>query len=987
MSDVIRFTYDINTERSINDISDIYDTYELLKNYFKEPVEIKDVDCSKSIQRGENKGLSNPYIMEFMQFISKPEHITKAISMILWIDTFHDFKVSRNERTQKYNDLINTLIFFYKEKNYHNNININENSYSIDPTTKKYNEYCEDAFYTISTIYRDSFYDYTKMYKIGNNNKFIFPKFNDGVKNTILKECYEYDKTNHNICARILYQMSLVVMNYDFEEELLYSYILLNFFNDSEYRFYINKDKLIDKLRKILHTSFSEEMIPYYSRDTDIKKSIKSLEKGYQIILPASIMDANKQNSSSDPTDFTNLKTIIKYACKEDLTYEFIKNDCILNIYDDPINNNENFLKLNCICNSSECSSIIKCDENIYNIEKKIDSWSTKSIFVKEKFKNEYIDKNYFEKYPSVKDYYKDKKLIRNGFSVDLIYQFVIRELYDKQDVWKKGTSGESRYTTLDCEIFDKIMCLKRLGDYGQIMQCKQLNIPLFTDDNMQILVCLITRTSVVWSPVDKLLFYKGTNTNNKICVNNKIINNKYENDLFISSIPIKYREPLKFFEFDLNENNVRRIPLYRLNNEDNNKFVHLNNSTIYPISFNCKDIDVIKLKPKLYKRLKDDKSIREDKYKYNFNEYLLEKTNYNSNIDREINKKKDEISKKGIIQKTKEVLELENDLTILQNNINDIKKDIIEKEQILEIYKIPIDENFDLWVSKNFQDKLNRYKPSNKKDLPQAINLVTEQIKVSNNKLTTYIDEFSLLKNKLNEEENKNKEEENKNKEEINELENEINQLQQQKNKNLLENISYLIPEEIIEDEDEKMQESDEHELSSIFSDMEITEDINKLQKQKAEQIKEQRKKREEKKREEQKKKKIEQIRKKEEPIIKKKDRSIKYTEKQKKDFIESIFKLKDNLKEAALVYESGNYDLKKPFYNNVRNNLLNCKTLEEFINSFNINSDCSSKEILNKQSMDYTSSQYIKILKKKLNKRLPHRSKNKIKKHRKYH
>ena len=85
----------------------------------------------------------------------------------------------------------------------------------------------------------------------------------------------------------------------------------------------------------------------------------------------------------------------------------------------------------------------------------------------------------------------------QSGFSPKLITTQIIVLLCKKQK--------------LTCAQLDFWFSLKRIGDYGQILQAKQLGIPLFTDDKMQILLSLATRTSSVFSIDDtKAIWYSG---------------------------------------------------------------------------------------------------------------------------------------------------------------------------------------------------------------------------------------------------------------------------------------------------------------------------------------------------------------------------------------------------------------------------------------------------------------------------------------------
>jgi hypothetical protein len=76
----------------------------------------------------------------------------------------------------------------------------------------------------------------------------------------------------------------------------------------------------------------------------------------------------------------------------------------------------------------------------------------------------------------------------------------------------KRNTETTHNYLSpMSCKELDFWVALKRIGDFGQILQCKQLGIPLFTDDSMQILISIAACSSVVFT-IDnfKVLYYKG---------------------------------------------------------------------------------------------------------------------------------------------------------------------------------------------------------------------------------------------------------------------------------------------------------------------------------------------------------------------------------------------------------------------------------------------------------------------------------------------
>ncbi len=520
-------------------------------------------------------GIGNAFILEFLEFIKEQPDL--AIPMLLWIDTFHDFTQLRDIKSleeYKYDIAsINNVLDFYLKKVQNNwasgekNYKINKQTYTItnNDIDAGIKGKIENKHYSISKCFRDSFFQYqdTKGESMGieiklseKNPKFVFYPFHEDVKYTLLKDCYNWDKKNNekyenelsyqNRCARILYQISLIIYDEStsFEPLLLYSYILYNF------RMYDDKltyDSISSKLSKAVITSITEEgILPSYAKDVDTKKTSSVFEKTKLVILPSSLFDQNKSNSSNSSKNFVNIyKTTVPFAGYNDFIYEYhntFPKSCFLkvstkfiidpntipqdiqiynsckgkdkDIFDDSIivTNNlgidttytiKNFAKYinndgNFVADSTNNSLSIQNGNQLKDaIEKFVKS-------IKQKISNksliEYAQNDNIENPPSF--------IYKEGFSVKEINLRIMCEIISR--IYQHSGTWEYTYSLLPAYEFDKYMSLKRIGDYAQILQCKQLGIPLITDDNMQILLSIASCSSVIWTPSDKLLYYNG---------------------------------------------------------------------------------------------------------------------------------------------------------------------------------------------------------------------------------------------------------------------------------------------------------------------------------------------------------------------------------------------------------------------------------------------------------------------------------------------
>ena len=506
-------------------------------------------------------------ILEYFCVIK--QNPTIALPTLLWIDTFHDFKDKRVSSER--NKIIDYLCFRLNKGKHFLNIKgsnpKSKDSYRYYPNLKTKVSHS----YNISKLYQTSFFTFNKNYDVTG--------FKEDVKYTVLKECLTYK--NKSELASLLYDVSTILINKidSFESDFLHAYLIFNF------NFDISQPlNTIEQLKFISWNQISSDNIPHYAKDVD--KGSGNFLRGTEIIIPASLFDANTSNSSSDRNDFVNIThTRIPLANGYDFVYDYIQNKCELIL---GYSNQDKTHKLTTLSNSN-CGEYEEDDEDKDDNED--DNDNVKDKVKKPKIKNEDdvldVDKqgilDYKEK--SVYDN-EEKKWVKSEGGVYLVNWKKTKKYKDIEPTWeprsnltiplientlefyikslstvitntilyKKSTDNKvnkqiqrimtiidnlklyfeledkkNLYVSLDgkvgispvdittkiitilinklktgdnisCKELDFWISLKRIGDFGQILQCKQLNIPLFTDDQMQILLSLASSTSVVWT-------------------------------------------------------------------------------------------------------------------------------------------------------------------------------------------------------------------------------------------------------------------------------------------------------------------------------------------------------------------------------------------------------------------------------------------------------------------------------------------------------
>lgn len=444
-------------------------------------------------------------VLKYLKFIKqKPEF---ALPSLLWIDTFHDFKEERlikgkvDYKTSKkdLNKIIDYMCYRIYGRHWGN---LNKG------------EALEDC------VNIGHQYNFDKMYQ---NSFFIFDNdvnvmgFHPDVIHTVLKPLFK-DKE----APLILYNVSNSFISKigGWENEFLYAYLMYNF------NFDLTKEGLMDNLRDVFWNEIKgykddEYSIPYYAKDVD--KGSSNFFKGVNVILPASLFDANRSNSSSNPLDFVPIqKTIIPCANGYNFVYDYNDKDCMFRLgYS---NTDKKMVLMDHsypICNKKEVEkrqknnpkviewlTIYETDKNnLKALDKKIDEIST-SISSEDLYDKKHdIKKLLDEVFKLVKTIYFNNSVVRipnrNGISPIDVVSVVIGLLYNKSYIQDHPLSP------ISCKYLDFWVSLKRIGDFGQVLQCKQLGIPLFTNDNMQLLISMASNSSAVWTSDNaKTLWY-----------------------------------------------------------------------------------------------------------------------------------------------------------------------------------------------------------------------------------------------------------------------------------------------------------------------------------------------------------------------------------------------------------------------------------------------------------------------------------------------
>ena len=247
----------------------------------KDFINFKDSQLEKTYERIIGKqGNVNHYIVKYDKVTESSKKIKTtlytyfkyisnkpilALSTLLWFDSFHDFKESRIAESKDFT--LNKIVKYF--------------------TSGK----------TIDVYYRDSFFEFNKEGKVKG--------FNNMVNHTVLKPCNE--DTNNIWLSKLLYDLSdIFIKDKNFESDLLHTYMMYMF----EFKFIneqgnFDRKKYFEQLNDISFVSIPSNQIPYWAKDVDNESH--NFLTGVNVILPASIFDQNKGNSSNNPNYFVNI--------------------------------------------------------------------------------------------------------------------------------------------------------------------------------------------------------------------------------------------------------------------------------------------------------------------------------------------------------------------------------------------------------------------------------------------------------------------------------------------------------------------------------------------------------------------------------------------------------------------------------------------------------------------------------------------------------
>jgi len=391
---------------------------------------------------------------------------------------------------------------------------------SIEPLVKQniYEDKDIEKIVTNLFLFIDSLHDFNKnrlsnyigIWKKFNNNKTFLEYYIENVftgenyKQTIL---YPLKKLNNSLKDKILKSLQdlcIVIKDTNFEKHLLMSYIVYYYLLPN-----IKEDKTIDKniVDKLLFGNTNNDIhkgindneyfVDFVRYDNTEDKYNNDALRKYSY---AALFDANPKNKTRNRDSYK----VSSYSTIRDVPVctEFNKEECI-----------KYFINLN--KTSAYPCLYIKFPENFYINQAQIYESlieRLQKIFSKNLYENKgkLMYKEYFDS-PSVND----------------LFALII---------WNK-IEGK-----LTLQILDNLLSIKRIGDFGQIIDAKHHGISLLTEDSMEILLSIIKNVNCfipysnknflffdnsIEIPKDKYSIFKDMKEYKKIIVGHRLINVK----------------------------------------------------------------------------------------------------------------------------------------------------------------------------------------------------------------------------------------------------------------------------------------------------------------------------------------------------------------------------------------------------------------------------------------------------------------------------
>jgi hypothetical protein len=399
------------------------------------------------------------------------------LPILLFIDSFHDFsKKPSSAKDKALQDNINQILRLNKGE-------------------------------TIMNYYRQKMFIDNINYKFPENTVLVI--LNNITDVNKRKEIFE-----------ILNNFTENIMGKTFEKKLLYLYVYYFFIKDI-----VRGDTVEDQIKNFKEyytfdiTKNPKQLIDVgpsnkYTQDFLMKnESYRVAKKPVHFavdkdaeftFIPSSLMDANKANSSDNFLFYSPFKDdtleIDVYPLK--VTYTYNRFNCKLDVKGE-IKDNKNFLQA--LQNCKSIKDPIPYDENLFNYEtnnsntiakRKLYELNDKLIEIE----NTLLYRFNLQDRSQLKDNYINFSNGSDGISRGDVLSLI---LFISQDLYQ-----DNKEPTI--QVIDRLLALKRLGDFGQIINCKQLQIPLFTQDSMENLLAIITLTPTIFGNNPRYVYFNG---------------------------------------------------------------------------------------------------------------------------------------------------------------------------------------------------------------------------------------------------------------------------------------------------------------------------------------------------------------------------------------------------------------------------------------------------------------------------------------------
>jgi hypothetical protein len=465
---------------SLDDIDLILSFGVLDKNkyYFKIPTKVSNTKIYGAIENIYKNENNYSYYFKLLNWFSINDYKYR-LPILLFIDSYHDFsKKATGGKDKVLQTEINKIL------------KLSENS-------------------TIMTYYTNKIFN-------DENRKKEYPF----EWNTILQDLNSLPTPqDRRYIFDILKDLVIHIYGKAFEKEFLYLYM---------YYFYINNNLFADNIKDKLElfqkyyvynaqeSPRTQIQISNYTQDFLMRN--ESYRKGgkpkhFAVVdsatfnfIPAALMDANKATSSKRPEDYVNNQKIINYNIGPfKILYDFNTSTsaCGLSVvgFSDEYLLDQPIFQLYAEQNCTGSKIPIEFDEALDDYEN-----STIKTIAK---------KNIYKLNDKLKEI---ENTLKNRFNIKDIKNLSTRFIkfsngsdgISRGDVLSLILAFSEKLPQLNIQLLDRLLTLKRLGDFGQIINCKRLEIPLFTQDSMENLLAIITNTSTIFGNNPTYIYFKS---------------------------------------------------------------------------------------------------------------------------------------------------------------------------------------------------------------------------------------------------------------------------------------------------------------------------------------------------------------------------------------------------------------------------------------------------------------------------------------------